>query len=354
MNLRQAKSLLKHLYRMQIDTGERYTVELVSGPGIGKSEMVKQFCVEMGKELGKPFACKPLFLTTIEQPDVRGFVFPAKTASGKPVAAFTDAVWVPQPGEPDAGVLFLDELGQADHDVVKPAAELLLNGAVGDSRLPITYMVIGASNRTSDRSGVQRALAFIENRRILIEITAELDPWVEWAESKGVAWQAIAFAKHSPSDIFSDTVPDKPGPFPTPRSFYKASTMVTHGLPSELLPEALAGLLGAGTAAKFQAFIRLVDELPTFEQIAKDPKGTPVPDVKRPDLLYSVTQMVSSLVTKDSAAASLTYLRRLPPEFQLSGVIAAIRREPRIANVREFGEWIVQNHKLAAAVGFSS
>src|SRR5690606_40622459 len=57
--------------------------------------------------------------------------------------------WAVQPNEPEVGLLFLDELGQASHDVQKPAAELLLHRQVGSYKLPPGWIVVAATNRES-------------------------------------------------------------------------------------------------------------------------------------------------------------------------------------------------------------
>ena len=168
---------------------------------------------------------------------------------------YTAAPWMPRAGAPAHGIVFLDEFRQAGHDVQKPAAELLLNGRVGDSKLPPGWMVVAASNRESDRSGVQRELAFVSNRRMEIKVSPDLESWVDWAERKAIHWAAIAFAKAHPGKIFSDKVPDKPGPFTTPRSFVKMSYLIGE-LPMEMFTEAAAGMIGEGSAAEFVSFLR--------------------------------------------------------------------------------------------------
>lgn len=349
MNIKETKDLIKTLFKLQQETGRRFSVELQSGPGLGKSESVRQVAEELGADLDTEFGYKPFFLSTLEQPDVRGFGLPAKDTDGTPAMVFTKAPWMPKSNEPKYGILFLDEFRQAGHDVQKPAAELLLNGAVGDSRLPITWMVVAASNRENDRSGVQRELAFISNRRMLITIEPHLDSWVEWAEKRGdIHWAAIAFAKRSPGDVFSDRVPDKSGPFCTPRTLVQMSYMIGK-MPMGMFTEAAAGLVGQGTAAKFTAFLKVAEQIPEFEDIINDPKGTPVPDSERPDAQYAVMQMVAYRVDPDTAQQAFTYLTRLPKEFQVSGIKAALNRVPKIIQHQDVQGWLRQHKELILA-----
>lgn len=348
MFINEAQKLIVELYKRQLETGRRFSVELQSGPGIGKSEATQQLVNIIKKEMQlEAFSYKPFFLSTLEQPDVRGFGLPTKDTDGTPIMAFTKAPWMPRANDAKHGIIFLDEFRQAGHDVQKPAAELLLNGRVGDSQLPITYMVVAASNREKDRSGVQRELAFISNRRMLINIEPNLDAWVNWAEQpkNDIHWAAIAFAKHSPGDIFRDTVPDKSGPFATPRSLVQTSYLIGK-LNDKLLTEAVVGLLGEGVGAKFVSFLRVAENIPSFEEIVANPDSAPLPDKERPDAQYATTQMLAHRTDSDTAKPAFEYLQRLPREFQAMGLHSILKRTPSIVQNKDFGIWIRKNKDL--------
>lgn len=354
VNLKTFKQLAKILYRRQVETGQRFSIEIESGPGMGKSEGTQQVAQELGMSrdkggLGIPFGFKPFFLSTLEQPDVRGFGLPSLgvNEAGRRMMDFTLAPWVPGDDEPDHGILFLDEFRQSAHDVQKPAAELLLNGQVGDSKLPIGWMVIAASNREKDRSGVQRELAFIANRRMLIKITPDLDSWVEWAEHRtnDINWAAIAFAKAHPGKVFGETVPEKSGPFCTPRTLVKMSYIIDQ-MPIELFTEAAAGLVGEGVAAEFCSFLRVVEQLPKFEDIVAKPSKCKLPDTDRPDAQYAVMQMIAHRVNGDNATSAFTYLKRMSQEFQVAGLKATLRRCPEIVQSKDFATWLRDNKDL--------
>lgn len=348
MYLNQAIKCVSNLYRLQVETGERYSVEFVSGPGMGKSEAQYQIATAVKKSMGlKEFGINPFFLSTIEPPDVRGWPY-----RDGDVMKFTEAPWMPDDTSPKHGIVFLDEFRQAGHDTQKPAAELLLNGSVGRSKLPIEWMVIAASNREQDRSGVQRELAFVTNRRILIPIQPNLDSWVEWAEDSNlgnVHWVGIAFAKHQPGVVFADKVPDKPGPFCTPRSFVKVTRMIGEFSDSEF-SELAAGTMGEGAAAQFISYMRVAQELPDFEDIKKSPSKCKLPDKDRPDAQHAVTQMIAHRVDASCAEAAFEYLKRMPREFQVSGIKAAMRKTgPSLLQSKTFAGWLRQNKDLLVA-----
>ena len=345
MNLRNAKKLIRQVYLTQIKTGVRFAIHMISGPGLGKSSVVGQLSNELGKELKVPFMNKEFFLNSKEAPDVGGYGLPDDDVNGEKIMVWTRAPFMPLADEPQHGFIFLDEFKQSQHDVQKVSAELLLNGKVNNSQLPITYMVLAASNREGDRSGVGRDLAFDTNRTMEIEIEPDLDSWVEWAEKEGVHWGAIAFAKRRPGLIFQDKVPDKPGPFCTPRSFVQASRLMDV-IDQDLFVEASGGLIGEGTAAEFIAFMRVVEELPLYEEIVADAEGTKVPSIDRPDALYACMQMVAHNVTPETAVPALTYIKRMPKEFQVAGLKAAMRKSPHILTNTDFAVWVRDNQEL--------
>ena len=347
MYLNQAINLLVKLYCLQVKTGERVSVEIVSGPGQGKSESIQQVRLGIMKVLAlSRFTNKPFFLSTVEQPDVRGYGLPDLVNKSM---YWTQAPWMPDENDAPHGIIFLDEFRQAGHDVQKPAAELLLNGAVGASVLPIEYMVIAASNREQDRSGVQRELAFITNRRTQIMIEPNLDSWVEWAENGNIHWAAIAFAKHMPGLIFSDKIPEKPGPFCTPRSFVKTSYMIGE-LDDQEFIEAATGTIGDGAAAQFVSFMRVVSELPDFDDIVASPGKCKLPAKDRPDAQFATTQMIAHRVDGATAEPAFDYLKRLPREFQVSGIKAAMRKTgPTLIQSKKFAGWLRSNQDLLIA-----
>ncbi|KKM93567.1 hypothetical protein LCGC14_1207110 [marine sediment metagenome] len=351
MNLQKAKILIRSLFVRQVETGERFSIELVSGPGMGKSEGVAQVAHELSTlpvekgGLGEPCGFLPFFLSTKEAPDIGGFGLPGKDTDGTAIMRWTKAPWMPRADSPKHGIVFLDEFRQSNHDVQKPSAELLLNGQVGESKLPITWMVIAASNREKDRSGVQRELAFVANRRMEIKIEPNLDAWVQWAEYKVIHWAAIAFAKHQPGLIFREDIPEKSGPFCTPRSFVKMSHMIGK-LDMEMFTEAAAGLVGEGTAAQFVAFLRVVEQLPSFDDIVADPKKCRTPETDRPDAQYATMQMIAHRVDDDTAAPAFTYLKRMPKEFQVAGLKATLRRCPAVLRSKDFSAWVRENKDL--------
>jgi len=330
-------------------------VELRSGPGLGKSSVVVQVRDKLEKRIGEPVGLITQMLSTFDAPDVRGYGVPQKIED-ELVMRFTKPAFWPGKGAPRFGILFLDEFGQASHDVQKPAADLLLSGRMGDFVLKDCghWVVWAASNRTSDRSGVVKDLAFIQNRRLLINVTPDVASFVDWSETHGVHPLSVAFAKKHIGTVFSDVIPDKDGPFCTPRSLVKMTEdllglatrkgeIPTHSTAGEVA----SGWIGEGAAAQYMTFAALADELPDIEDILNDPEGATVP--KRPDAAFLLSQMLSHHITVDNAEDMLVYIGRMGQDHQVITVKAALRRDPAVMEVPNFATWVQKNTRLIRA-----
>lgn len=346
MKINEAKANIKLKLKLAIEEQIYLATMLVSGPGLGKSSIVEQACEELSSELKEPVMCKPFHLTTVEPPDVRGYGLPVTDADGTRRMAFTLPPWAVLKNEPRYGILFLDELGQAGHDVQKPAAELLLHRRVGSYQLPPGWIVVAASNREHDRSGVQRELAFVTNRRSVIKIEPNLDAWATWAEKTGVHPLAIAFARFKPATVISDTVPEKPGPYCTPRSLCMLAQFIGK-MDMTMFTEEACGLIGDGAAGEFVAFLRVAEQLPKFEDIVANPGTVEVP--KRPDANYAAMQMIAHRVDDKTAKAAFTYLKRMGREFQVAGLRGTFNRCPNLVRTPDFAAWLRDNKELVMA-----
>lgn len=361
---------------------------LVSGPGLGKSESVVQQVEDLAKSLQKPVGLVTEMLASYSSVDVRGFMLPVKTADGTLGTVWSRPSWYPvkentrvaepvrQPNGvveivwhemgawdkpmPAIGCLFLDEWAQADEESQKPAAELLLNGRVGTTVLPIGWRVIAAGNRTSDRSGVARELMFLVNRRCRLEIEPSLPAWLDWANSQPQQTRphhlTISFSQQHPGIVFRDTVPETDEPFCTPRTLclmdrdlmaLRTQTDIQHDrLPmDDVAREVCAGWIGQAATAQFFTHLRFAEELPELSDIEADPTRAKLP--KGMDAQMVVAYFLPHRLTKDNVAAILQYTMRLQPEMQLLTIntMSAIDKIFRLIYTTSEYRRLIEKHK---------
>lgn len=344
------------------------SIELVSAPGRGKSEFTEDTVKRMEQETGKPWGFAKLFLATQTPPDLIGYVFKGEREWGGQKVAVSEPTlpsWmVTVEGKPvwdyERGILFLDEYGQGEADVKRASAELLLNKKLGPWSLPPGWTVLAASNRANDRSGVTKSFDFVINRRMEIHISDDIEAWTDWATQPGADGEpkvlplTVAFANQNPHIVFADGVPDKQGPWCTPRSLVMLDRMLRSIADGDRMPddpgavELASGLVGGGAAAQYFAFIRLEREMPKYETIVKDPKKVKVPE--KPDAQMLVAYNLAHRISESDASPVVQYIERMPKEFAVTFAKAACRRNPNLVNTPAFSAWAMQNSSLMAAI----
>lgn len=339
-----------------LDSG--VSVELLSSPGMGKSESVDQVRAFMSKRDGFEWGFNTLFLATQTPSDLLGYMVPDKRSFGDVatlVSSYTMPPWMlDRYGRPvhdyKRGILFLDEFGQGEADVKRAAAELLLNRRLGPWQLPDGWSVIAASNRSSDRSGVTKSFDFVINRRVQIEITPDVTSWENWANKHGVEPLFVAFAVSNPHVVFEGKVPEKQGPFCTPRSIVMLSRILRSITPNGDLPtdtstiELAAGMIGEAAAQQLIAHIRLGHELPKFAEIIADPDNTKIP--VKPDARMLAIYELSSRVDAKTAKPVLQYVDRFPKEFAATFAKSTCQRIPELVMTDAFAKWATKNATL--------
>lgn len=339
------------------------SVELVSSPGLGKSEFVEQIRSDMEKATNQKWGFAKMFLATQTPPDLIGYQFKGERDFGAGAVAVTEPtlpLWMmTTDNKPvqayERGILFLDEYGQGEADVKRASAELLLNKQIGPWKLPPGWSVIAASNRSSDRSGVTKSFDFVINRRLEVEVSPSVDAWTEWAMEHGIAPLTVAFANQNPHIVFEGKVPDKQGPWCTPRSLVMADNILQslrgngEDLPDG--PEAvelITGMIGAAASAQYFSFVRLEREMPKYEKIIASPDKVKVPE--KPDAQMLVIYNLAHRVKVDELDAVITYIKRMPKEFSVTFARSACKLNPHLVASKAMNQWCADNASLMAAI----
>lgn len=404
MNLEQAKNILFETHIAALDQGTRaFGYVLQSGSGVGKTDSIFQLAERLATHLDEPVGVTVQMLAEVTGPDVRGFLMPVRNPDGGiPRAVFLtppwypviDNTWVVEPSDegvkwyrpgtwegelPVVGILFLDEWGQADEDVRKPAASLIHQGNVGTCTLPLTWRVVAAQNRVSDRSGVQRELMHIVNRRALLEVDPDLTTWLNWADDQPLGRRphhmTRSFARKEPGIVFKPTLPDSTDPYCTARSLcmmdrdirvLRTDDDIKHDkLPmSELARELCASFIGKASAAQFFTHLRFADELPDLDDILADPTDAKLPSGKDAQMICAY--MLADVVDDDTARPVFRYITRLSREMQILAVSimtgksdaalvndgrtqAQLRRTKALTVLPEYSKWLMANKDVLLA-----
>lgn len=269
-------------------------------PGVGKSTLVRAEAEKLGLSFidFRGVTCEPT--------DVRGF---PTVENG--VVRWARPEFLPSEGE---GILFLDELGQAPGLVQAALLQLTLDRRCGEHEIPAGWRIIAASNRLEDRAGVGRLNSALLDRFVHLEVEVSAEEWSRWALDHEIAPEVRAFINFRPG-LLSDFDP-KRRVSPTPRSWEVVSRLRKLFEDERLLQDALSGTVGEGPAAEFLAFCRSYRELPSLEEICRDPEAVEIP--RDPGLLYALAGLGAGhgrSGTDDTIAALARLAIRLPLEF---------------------------------------
>jgi hypothetical protein len=386
MNLKQASDVMIRTHIAALNMGARpNAVEIKSGPGVGKSSTVRQVCAAIARGMNEPVGLVTEMLATIQSVDIRGFMLPQKGANGTLETVFSTPPWYPGARNvtvfmpdgtvfekglytgpvPRIGICFLDEWGQAQDDSKAAAAELLLNGEVGNTRLPMGWRVIAASNRLSDRAGVIRPLTFITNRRMELSIDAHLGTWEDWAASLPENLRphhlTLSFAHGEPGLVFKDAVPAGDAPFCTPRTLVlmdrdlralRSDEDIELGrLPMDnIAREVCSGWIGGGESAQYFMHIKFSDELPRIEDIEADPMKAKLPPKRDAQMVCAFK--IAHHVGKTNVDQILKYMERLNIEMQILAVKTITANQERAGyaqNTARFTNWLLKNKDVFIA-----
>lgn len=345
--------------------GTEVTIIGQGEPGIGKSAMLNL--------LADRFPTHEIAYIDCTLLDLSDFALPFTVEeNGKRVTRFApNARFKLHTGKPV--IIMLDEIGKAIKSVKNVLLTLMNEKRIGDDYLPEGSIVFGTTNLATD--GVGDLLeAHARNRVCLVNIrkphagfqpdgSIDEDSWGAWAMNNGIDPVVIAAVKQFPDFLESYTDPaQRENPyifhptklqtaFVTPRSLEKAShiakrraelgDMVTLGL--------LSGVIGESAARQMEAFFTVVDKLPTWEAIVKDPKNTKVPGAADAVAKCLLVFSAISRVDKDTLDPWLEYADRLDMEWQAlfaKSIVKSSTKQAIAVSNKKFKDWAIKNQWL--------
>lgn len=251
-------------------------VMLWGGPGIGKSQIIKQIADDRNMTL------IDMRLAQIDPVELRGPLM--RDEEGK-VTWLTPSVF-PDEDSDENGVIFLDELNLAPTSIQNTAYQLIFKGEIGEYELPRGWTVIAAGNKEK-HAQVHTMQPPLKNRFYHVEVRASLDDWKAWAydESTQKTWapenkinpMILAFLSKNPNFLYKFDPERDTLNFPTPRSWELVSYLLDTGAPYS----DLAGAIGENAASQFQGYLRVAEDMPDIDDILEGEDVFPdSPDVK--------------------------------------------------------------------------
>lgn len=374
MNLKQARKEI----RCEIAAGNAV---LLKGPsGLGKSDLAYDTFDDLkaeGAKTGETWGMQTIFAATQTPPDLIGFQFKGErdfTHNGE-----TRRVTITDPSVPlwmlstegkpawmyDKFFLFIDEYGQGEADVKRAMAEIFLKGGTAPWYLPPGSVRLAATN-VGTRYGVTKDFDFCISRRTEIEITPDVNGWLEWADTpytyQGRDWSVMpvtkAWAKAN-ANVLYEPEPKEQGPWCSPRTICAAdrSLQIKAADNNGVIPiddsttvENLAGKIGMPATQSYMNHLRFLLELPQYDDVVADPDNAPVP--QRPDLLLLMAYQLAAFTKVPDLGACIKYIKRMPSkDIAITYVTSLVRRDyAAFVNEPAMQGWIAQNAALMSIV----
>lgn len=308
----------------------RQPVFLWGAPGVGKSQVVAQVAASQG------FALRDIRAVLLDPVDLRGL---PRVQEGR--AVWCPPAFLPSAGDPDRGILFLDELNAAPPLVQAACYQLILDRAIGEYRLPDGWVIVAAGNREKDRAVAYRMPSALANRMVHLDFETSLDDWLHWAQGAGIRPEVCAFLRFRPKLLhdFDPQTTDKA--FASPRSWEFVSRVLDAGPDRAVEYELYQGTVGAGAAAEFMGFLAVWRDLPSVDVILEQPETALVPE--NPAALYATCEALSLRAHADTMDALAVYAARLPAEFGVLLMRDAVCQNPDVVHTPGFTRWAQQN-----------
>jgi len=359
--------------RYFLDAGPKFgrpiAIEITGPSGIGKSEAAVQELHAMAKRDGIEYGIGRHFTASWTPSDVPGYLIPVQrklpmadgTTQEVTVAEWSMPTWMlDDNGKPlnsfKRGAVIVEEHDKAQPEVKKAFAPVTLLGGIGVHRLHAGIGVIMLTNdASSSRQGSTKRFDFEINRMCILTASASVEGWLHWADQNGVHFLFKSFAEDKPEIVFSGTVPEKQGPFCTPRSLVLLQQIATFMMDDdgvitdkEGFVEIAQGMIGAPATQALMTHIALHDKVPKWREIVADPKRCMVPDNAAGQLM--VAHQCAFNVDDKTIEQAVTYVRRLRPEYHMCFVKSATKRNFRLVNSKPLKNWTAEEPQLVALI----
>jgi len=237
-------------------------------------------------------------------------------------------------------LLFLDEINASSLAVQAASYKLILDEKVGQHHLhPMTKMV-AAGNLATDKAIVNRQSTAMQSRLVHLELVTDPELWQEWAAKEGIDHRIIAYINSKPDDLYNFNPEHNDHTFACPRTWDFLSKIIGSIETKQLhtyLP-LIAGTVSEAIARSFVMFTKIYTSMPDFQEIMARPELARLDN--DPSFRFGVSHMIAAYTKADNISTLMTYIERLPLEFQTITLQNIMRRDPEMIKEDCVKRWI--------------
>lgn len=330
-------SQLKEYLKFAITNKE--PVLVTAKPGVGKTAVVVQTCMEMGKRIVYSHP-------TISEPtDYKGL--PSNVNGRAEFLPYGDLRQLIE-AEEDT-VCFVDDLGQSSAMTQASFMQILWGGTIGGNKISDKVTFIGATNRKQDKAGVTGLLEPVKSRfgGGIIELEVSVDDWVQWAMSEELPIELISFIRFKPGLLDEEKPTKDIVNSANPRTVAAVGRQQKKGLPRHLYWEVFKGIAGEGFATEYKTFYDFYSQMPDLDEIITKPMQTRIP--KELGVRYALTGALAAKATDKTIESIIKYTSR--DEFDKELMAACMKniahgKDKSPFRTKAFTDWAVNNKIL--------
>lgn len=236
----------------------------------------------------------------------------------------------------------LDEINQAVPMMFNTLNGLILDRRIGNFMLDDRVHLVCTGNRQTDKAASNRMPSHTANRLCHFDMESDLSGWTRWAIGAGIPMWIVAFLNFKPG-LLNDFDADR-RENPTERSWEMFGRAAGENLPSHMTQSLARAFVGEGAAAEVAVFRELMDEMPNPDGVLLDPHGAPVPD--KLGAKYAMAGALAQRASKLTFESIVTYMGRMPKEFEVLCVRGAFMQHPEITSTKAFIKWAADNSNV--------
>lgn len=238
-------------------------------------------------------------------------------------------------------LIFFDEINSAPLSIQSAAYKIILDKQVGQHNLHKNVAMVAAGNLSTDKAVVNRMSTALQSRLIHYELHIQPKHWIEWADANDIDYRIKSYLNFKPDMLHNFDPNHNDYTYSCPRTWEFSSKLIKGKDLTEDTLIMLAGTLGEGVAREFYSYTKIYKSLPKLANILNDPTGTNVPI--EPANQYALSGLLGHVMDKVNVGQLIQYIVRLPIEFQIITVQAAIARDKVLINNPVINDWKVNN-----------
>lgn len=330
----------------------RLPLYLWGRPSSGKTSIIRQFAQKKAKDLGLKyseddfgpdiFTLKVISLSQFDSPDLRGMPM-IKDKGNFHVTQFVPSEELPRDGQ---GIIFFDEMNNADDGVRAACYQYVLEGRYGELQPLVgkdgkaSYWRVAASNTEQDYSTVNQTSLALLRRFSHLLVVPELEEVIKYFLENNIDSRVIAYLNNYPQDLFpekwNETLLDKKAN-PFPYTWEIVGRMIK-GIPKssdERLFYLAAASVGPEVAQRFKSFCSLTERV-NIDSIIEKPAEELAKINDREDSASLYYSIISSLATKWfnklkklTGEKMVEIAKILPPEFCVAMLKMTVKKRTK-------------------------